>query len=140
MKDYTTSEINNFTRTAWGNNGVYNSDYVAPVGSRVLMKFSSLPSNFQIGLGEYNTSICIQQAPGSSGKNIFASSNHTFSQTITSDTVICLEVLSETSVRVLFDDTVIGTYTVNDTILKKIKLIKYYNIPYDLDYIKFKPL
>lgn len=136
---YTTST--DFPRYAWGSNWYYLSPNEVPSECKVHMKFDNIVDNYQLGLGSssrnffaiqpYNNKTRVYRSGGVTDENVNLPST---------STDICFEILSSTSGKLYFDDTLIGTYTLDSSVNRYLKIVDYANKAYDLTYIKIKPL
>ena len=136
---YTTST--NFPRYSWGSNWYYLSSNEVPTQCKVHMKFANDVNNYQVGLGSSSGNFFVIQPYSSSQIDVYRNDGTT-RETVTppsTSTDICFEIDSATG-KLYFDDTLIGTYTLNSSINRYLKIVDYQGKAYDLTYIKVKAL
>ena len=139
LEYYTTST--NFPRYSWGSNWYYLSSNEVPTQCKVHMKFANNVNNYQLGIGQSSANFFAIQQYSSSQVDVYRN-NGTTRETVTppsTSTDICFEIDSATG-KLYFDDTLIGTYTLNSSLNRYLKIVNYQGKAYDLTYIKVKAL
>ena len=128
----TDSDVMQWNTSSSGANTNYNSDRVINTGETLYVKLQNIPTSVVVGAVD-DTRYCQLQKDGSTLKIWWTGSNETVTGSLTTDTLMKLEIVSSNAQNWYINDTLLKQITNHTLSSPKAMVRKYRNYPVTVD-------